>query len=332
MTYTNETEARLTNEADARDEAMCGSYLAADIRAALEEIKRLRAEIARMEGTVYRVPDEAMVRLTAAALSGLLARTGIQPSEREQGMTVADLAGSRAVAYAAAALRALKEHGSEEFRPSASPGADDSAAPLAALRRKEHPGDQPSRPPPGSASDGGPPRRVTPSPGTEDAQARPSSPAPSARGAGARWIAPVMECSVCREVFQECMRAEHERSPCWAASPAVSARQDAGAGEEKPREGALKRLLDDLEAYFDNRADVDHNGERHVPNEAMVLRARVDSARADLLRRAPSSLRGEPVDIGEAPKFQGYHGLWMQGWDAARARALKMSSEPEAKS
>jgi hypothetical protein len=201
----------------------------------------------------------------------------------------------------------LKEHGSEEFRPSALPSLDDSSSLLA----------QP---------------KVAPSPGTEDAQARPSSPAPSARGAGARWIHHNLhsECSKCGTFSVYVNMDDHERT-CWP-SPAVSARQDAGAGEEKPREGALKRLLDDLEAYFDNRADVDHNGERHVPNEAMVLRARVDSARADLLRRAPSSLRGEPVDIGEAPKFQGYHGLWMQGWDAARARALKMSSEPEAKS
>jgi hypothetical protein len=152
----------------------------------------------------------------------------------------------------------LKEHGSEEFRPSASPSLDDSSSLLA----------QP---------------KVAPSPGTEDAQARPFSPAPSARGAGARWIANDSgwgwKCSKCGARIGANEASEHEAS-CWP-SPAVSARQDAGS-------------------------------------------------------------KGHwTLDIGEPPP-KGWpapspEGNWWdkgfkEGWSAARARALKMSSEPEAKS
>jgi hypothetical protein len=147
----------------------------------------------------------------------------------------------------------LKEHGSEEFRPSALPSLDDSSSLLA----------QP---------------KVAPSPGTEDAQARPSSPAPSARGAGARWLQQQLGtwlCSKCGAWRDMLGAPEHERT-CWT-SPAVSARQDAGS-------------------------------------------------------------KGHwTLDIGEPPP-KGWpapspEGNWWdkgfkEGWSAARARALKMSSEP----
>jgi hypothetical protein len=222
----------------------------------------------------------------------------------------------------------LKEHGSEEFRPSASPSLDDSSSLLA----------QP---------------KVAPSPGTEDAQARPFSPAPSARGAGARWIANDSgwgwKCSKCGARIGANEASEHEAS-CWP-SPAVSARQDADAGEEKPREGAgfdwgghwlalVNRVVKGCTIH-----PMDHS--RGIGEVRRELSADASDALEALVRMGPVTYMGPPrrapaapIDIGDCPtppwvyhSACGYsrhswnHG-YIKGWSAARARALKMSSEP----
>jgi hypothetical protein len=226
--------------------------------------------------------DEAMVRLTAAALpiaAGLFGEHRVIAQE--------------AVALAAAALAELrKEHGSQ--------------GPLAVTGGV-------------SASVGRSPV-TTPTPGieadctasTETAQARPSSPAPSARGAGARWNETVrgFQCSKCREFVPYGggnARPDHELA-CW---------------DLKEDEMTLAHAL-----------ALHAKGDAEIASIMQSGASPAVSARQD----APSSLRGEPVDIGELKTTpwvtqdqrgrdwtNGYHA----GWAEARARALKMSSEPE---
>jgi hypothetical protein len=290
--------------------------------------------------------DEAMVRLTAAALTGLLAEW--------RNLTVKESA-RIAVEIAAAALAELrKEHGSQE--PGASPIVSDAG---------RGPNSAPS----------------------DDAQARPSSPAPSARGAGARWLQQQFGtwlCSKCGAWRDMLGAPEHERT-CWAASPAVSARQDAGLRDPHshywPRTDAEFRRV--VKSRARQRLSKNLIASVELPAPIALLVDDLDAAEAEIarLKRAPSSLRGEPVDGAEfhgwrsdtivccyckhlvgvppdplsADLIDSYQGAvkddqfpllswhWQPGTpmrrfcDAlsalvARARALKMSSEPEAKS
>jgi hypothetical protein len=179
------------------------------------------------------------------------------------------------------------------------------------------------------------------------------SPAPSARGAGARWIANDSgwgwKCSKCGARIGANEASEHEAS-CWP-SPAVSARQDAPAAEEKPREGGdpVVNAWADVHAATDayrESATQGFNARGAIRDRLIASIERLVYVHVEEARRAPSSLRGEPVDdLVEA--LDAASPTALEQWsatlsvmdsrvaralkalfDAARARALKMSSEP----
>jgi hypothetical protein len=148
----------------------------------------------------------------------------------------------------------------------------------------------------------------------------------------AEWYVPAEgagRCSKCGTWAHRASRAEHERT-CWP-SPAVSARQDAGAGFDPGGHWVdlVNRVVRGCTIH-----PTDHS--RGVGEVRRELNADASDALEALVRMGPVTYMGPPVragdfDIGE-PRFpsnwaasKDYRDGYSRGWKHARNRYAEMA-------